>query len=223
QPGRNSFDYPAEAASGINVGPGKITDLNGTGFMDGGDLPYPTDSGGWADGSDDGDNGYTDDLIGWDFGNGDNDPKSPNPHGTLVAGTIGATGNNGIGVVGVNWRVQIMPLKWSPDVPPSSPAMVVPSIYYAVNNGARVSNNSLGAYASQLPPSLIAAARNAIGYAASRDHLFVANAANDGMDNDVVSFLPASFDLDNIISTAATDRSDKLAMFSNYGATSVDL
>src|SRR5262249_61889408 len=115
QPGRNSFDYPAEAASGINVGPGKITDLNGTGFIDGGDLLYPTASGGWADGSDDGDNGYTDDLIGWDFGNGDNDPKSPNPHGTLAAGTIGPTGNNGIGRRGVNWPAPSRPPRTAAD------------------------------------------------------------------------------------------------------------
>ena len=80
-----------------NQGAGKITDLNGNGCIDGGDLLKPTAQGGWADGvSDDGDR-YVDDLIGWNFANNDNDPFDDYGHGTHVAGIIGAIGNNGIG------------------------------------------------------------------------------------------------------------------------------
>src|SRR5262249_33643162 len=82
----------------INQGPGKITDLNGNGYIDGGDLLFPTSKGGWANGiSDDGDQ-YVDDIIGWDFANNDNNPLDDNNHGTHVAGILGATGNNGVGV-----------------------------------------------------------------------------------------------------------------------------
>ena len=65
-----------------------------------------------TDGIDNDGNGYVDDWRGWDFANGDNDPMDDNGHGTHVAGTIGAAGNNGIGVTGVNWHVRLMPLKF---------------------------------------------------------------------------------------------------------------
>jgi subtilisin family serine protease len=97
-----------------NQGPGKITDLNGTGYIDGGDVIRPVAAGGWADGQDDGRNGFTDDLIGWDFAENDNDPIDTHGHGTATFGIIGAVGNNGAGVAGVNWRIQIMPVRVFP-------------------------------------------------------------------------------------------------------------
>src|SRR5262245_14467078 len=104
----------------INQGVGKITDLNHNGVIDAGDLlaPYnPDGTGGWADGTDgDGSpnavkNGYVDDIVGWDFYHNDNNPFDGYGHGTHTAGTIGATGNNGTGVSGVNWDVSLMALK----------------------------------------------------------------------------------------------------------------
>src|SRR5262245_15719949 len=173
----------------VNQGAGKITDLNGTGFIDGGDLLRPLAQGGWADGRDEGNNGFIDDLVGWDFFGNDNDPMDGIQHGTHVAGTIGAVGNNGVGVTGVNWQVQIMPVKWKSDVADVWTVQgALDSIYYAVNNGARISNNSYGAPATALTDSERAAVYAAIQFAASRDHLFVAAAGNEKSDNDAVPF-----------------------------------
>ena len=86
-----------------------VSDINGNNYIDAGDLLGDT---AWSDGIDTDDNGYIDDLSGWDFVNEDNDPYDDNDHGTHVSGTIGAMGDNGEGVVGVNWDIQIMGLKF---------------------------------------------------------------------------------------------------------------
>lgn len=206
----------------VNQGPGKISDLNGTGFIDAGDLLQAQAEGGWANGRDDDHNGYRDDLIGWDFYDNDNDPLDGDGHGTHIAGTIGAVGNNDVGVVGLNWKVQVMPLRFYPFTGPQL-ADPVPPIYYAVDHGARVSNHSYAASARDLPPALVSAGREAIAYAATKGHLVVAAAGNGGSNIDGQLVLPAAYDLPNIISVAATDKHDRLASFSNFGATDVDL
>lgn len=86
-----------------------VTDRNGTGYIDAGDILKDAR---WADGIDTDGNGYKDDLIGWDFVNNDNDPYDDNGHGTHVSGTIGATGGNGVGAIGVSPNVLIVPLKF---------------------------------------------------------------------------------------------------------------
>ncbi len=97
----------------VNQGTGKIVDTNGDGVITGADAIAPTSSGGWASGStQDGDTAYPDDLIGWNFVAGTDDPLDDNGHGTHTAGIIGAVGNNGIGVSGVNWNVQVMAVKF---------------------------------------------------------------------------------------------------------------
>ncbi|MCH2533013.1 MAG: S8 family serine peptidase, partial [Bdellovibrionales bacterium] len=63
-------------------------------------------------GVDDDNNGYVDDIYGYDFVNDDGDPKDDHGHGSHVAGTIGATGNDGKGLVGVAWNVRMMGLKF---------------------------------------------------------------------------------------------------------------
>ena len=168
-------------------------------------------------GIDDDNNGYIDDTIGWDFVNGDNDPFDDNDHGTHVSGTIAAVGNNGIGVAGVNWSARIMPLKFLSARGSGSTADAISALDYAVLMGARISNNSWGGGAfSQALFDAIAAAQTA-------GHLFVAAAGNDGVDTDTTPSYPASYDLDNIVSVAATDDNDALATFSNFGALTVDL
>src|SRR5262249_10538404 len=128
----------------INQGPGKITDLNRNGRIDAGDLLYPVSQGGWANGvSDDGD-AYVDDIVGWNFVNNTNNPFDDNGHGTHVSGTIGALGNNGTGVAGVNWRVQLMPLKFLDATGSGDQLDAAAAIRYAADHGARVSNNSWG-------------------------------------------------------------------------------
>ena len=168
-------------------------------------------------GIDDDNNGYIDDTRGWDFVNNDNDPFDDNDHGTHVSGTIAAVGNNGIGVAGVNWSAQIMPLKFLSAQGSGTTADAISALDYAVMMGARITNNSWGGGAfSQALFDSIAAAQTA-------GHLFVAAAGNDGVNTDITPSYPASYNLDNIISVAATDDNDALATFSNFGAVTVDL
>lgn len=176
------------------------------------------------DGADSDGNGYIDDIHGWDFVNskpeGDNDPGDdyhPSYHGTHVCGTIGAKGNNGIGVTGVNWSVSIMPLKILDAHGDGFVSDEILAIDYAIANGAKIINASFsGDSYSQFEYNAIRDARDA-------GILFVAAAGNDGTDNDDIPAYPASYDLDNIIAVAATDQSNAKAWFSNHGATSVDV
>lgn len=171
-----------------------------------------------GNGIDDDGNGYIDDVHGYDFGGGDSDTSDDIiGHGTHVAGTVGAVGNNGVGVVGVNWNVKLMACKFADGAGNLDIAAGIEAIEYAVAHGARVSNNSWGGY------GFSQALYDAVRMAGQNDHLFVAAAANDANDNDQNPAYPASFDLDNVIAVAATDRNDQLANFSNYGLTTVDL
>src|SRR5262249_34898549 len=127
--------------NGVNQGAGKITDLNADGYIDAGDILKPTSQGGWSDGSDGDGNGYVDDLVGWDFANNDNDPFDDNGHGTHVAGTIGAVGNNGRGVAGINWNVQMAALKFLAADGSGSLSGATAALRYAVAKGIPISNN----------------------------------------------------------------------------------
>lgn len=170
-----------------------------------------------GNGFDDDGNGYIDDSIGWDFVEIDNDPTDLQSHGTHTAGTIGAAGNNAIGVSGVNWNTQLMTVRFLDANGGGSYSDAILSLEYAVMEGAKISNNSYGGSEySQAMYDAIAAARG-------RGHLFVAAAGNSSQDTDRYPAYPASFDLDNIISVAATDAYDALTTYSNYGRASVDL
>ncbi len=162
-------------------------------------------------------NGFVDDWRGWDFANNDNNPFDDNNHGTHVAGTIGAVGNNGTGVVGVNWNVRIMALKFLSSAGSGTTAGAIGATMYAANMGAHVSSNSWGG--GPFDQGLL----DAIEYGASRGMLFVAAAGNDGKNNDPSPTYPSSYDSEAIVSVAATDHNDAVAFFSNYGAKSVDL
>ena len=169
-------------------------------------------------GVDDDGNGYIDDYLGWDFCNEDNDPMDDNDHGTHCSGTIGATGNNGKGVVGVNWTVKIMPLKFLNQCGSGNMSGAIEAILYSKNMGARISSNSwggVGEYSQAL--------YDAIQEFGNEGGLFVAAAGNEGNDNDNKPSYPASYDLPNIVAVAATDRNDNLASFSNFGVASVDV
>jgi len=174
-----------------------------------------------GDGIDNDGNGYVDDLNGWDFWNGDNsvyDSVDGDFHGTHVAGTLGAVGNNGMGIAGVSWRAKILPLKFiGPEVGYFSGA--INAVNYAAAKGVKVLNGSFGRYSTG-PGDVAQGLKDAIQAAGI---LFVAAAGNDGNNNDTTPFYPASYDLDLVLSVAATDRRDRLASFSSYGAISVDL
>lgn len=167
-------------------------------------------------------NGYVDDVNGWDFAYNDNAPSDGNGHGTHVAGTVGARGNDATGVAGVMWNVQLMPLKFLNDAGSGLTSNAIRAVQYATEKGVRVSNNSWGG------GSFSQALYDAIKASRSVGHVFVAAAGNGGTDgigdnNDVTPMYPASYALDNIVSVAAADRFDARAAFSNYGKTSVDL
>lgn len=170
-----------------------------------------------GDGIDNDGNGFIDDIHGYDFVNNDGDPRDDHGHGTHVAGTIGAVGNNSIGVTGINWHVQIMGLKFLDAQGGGEISDAVRALNYAVQMGAHVSNNSYtgGGY-SQAFFDALAAAQNA-------GHIFVAAAGNATNNNDANPEYPTNYELDNIVSVAAVDHNDHIASFSNYGATTVDL
>ena len=158
-------------------------------------------------------NGKVDDFRGWDFAGNDSDPRDDNGHGTHVAGTIGARGDDGYGVTGVSQRVTLIPVKVLGANGSGTVADVIEGYEYAVRNGARVVNASLGSSSSST------AERDMI--AASSATLFVVAAGNDGRS--ASSQYPCSYPLANVICVGASDQDDRLASFSNYGSTSVDL
>jgi subtilisin family serine protease len=177
-----------------------------------------------GNGIDDDGNGFVDDVYGWNFSTFDrmlgfdrNDPIDRDGHGTHVAGTIGAVGDNGLGVAGVNWNVRVMSLNFLGILGMGFTSDAVLALEYAWQNGAHISNNSWGggAYSQAL--------YDAIQIAGMNGHLFVASAGNSGTDNDAVPRYPSSYDLPNVISVAATDMNDQLADFSCFGAASVDI
>ena len=167
-------------------------------------------------GDDDG-NGWHNDVHGIDCANDDADPADDTGHGTHVAGTIGAAANNGAGVAGAAWNVKLMALKFLGADGVGYTSDAIQCLYYAIAEGAHITNNSWGG------PSFSRTLQNAISYAGERDQLFVAAAGNDGLDTDVTPHYPAAYDLDNVVSVAASTSDDQLAGFSNYGAGSVDL
>jgi parallel beta-helix repeat protein len=177
-------------------------------------------------GIDDDGNGYVDDIYGYDFctwddGQTDSDPMDDLYHGTHCTGTIGAIGNNGVGVTGVCWNVKIMALKFIAYDNQGHVADAIACIEYAVEMGAKVLSNSWGCeYNQSLKLAIDAANTNGV--------LFVAAAGNSGSDNDWSPVYPASYDCENIISVMATDANDERSIWSypyssNWGATSVDL
>lgn len=170
-------------------------------------------------GEDDDKNGYVDDIRGYDFYNDDEtvyDAEDGDRHGTHVAGIIGAQGNNGIGVAGVNWNVSIMPVKFlGPEG--GDDFTGAEAIVYAVDNGAKVINCSWGGGGDS--PII----EEAISYANDHGVLIAAAAGNYGMSTDAYSFWPAASDSPNVISVAATDDKDELAEFSNFGERTVDI
>jgi len=145
-----------------------------------------------------------------------------NGHGTHCAGIIGGEGNNGIGIAGINWNVSIMPLKFLGRGGFGSTANAVKAINYAIDRkqhgvNLRVINASWGS------TSYSRALEDAIRAAGEQGILFVAAAGNSSSDNDKRAHYPSNFDLPNVLSVAAVDRTDSLASFSNYGAKTVHI
>lgn len=170
------------------------------------------------------------DIVGFDFTHNDGLPYDDQMHGTHVAGTIGAVGGNGKGIVGVNQRVSLMALKFLTAQGSGTTADAIKAIDYAISNGAKIMNNSWGGKPD--PAGSDKAENQALEDAVIRSEkagvLFVAAAGNGnefgmGEDNDKVTIFPAGYKTANLIAVAASDKSDKLTGFSNYGKKSVHL
>lgn len=168
-------------------------------------------------GVDDDGNGYIDDIYGYDFANSDGDPMDDNDHGSHCAGTIGAEGDNGIGVAGVNWKVQIMALKFLSKSGGGTLDAAIKAIDYGVDMKADILSNSWGGggFSENL--------KQAIERAEQAGVLFVAAAGNEARNNDSVDSYPANYDVPNVISVAAIDSEGELANFSNYGKSKVHI
>jgi subtilisin family serine protease len=171
-------------------------------------------------------NGYVDDVHGIDCINNDSDPLDDDTsdyHGTHVAGTIGAQGNNANQVTGVNWNVSLMALKYLGANGTGVTSDAVECLSYVANMKAdkginiRVTNNSYGG------SSFSQAMLDAIQATEDQGILFVAAAGNDAEDSDSLAQYPSSYDLPSIVSVASIDRNANLAGTSNYGLESVDI
>ena len=151
---------------------------------------------------------------GYDAITGTLDPMDLASHGTHCAGIIGAVGNNEIGGSGVNWNATILPVRFLNSFGTGSVSDEIESILWAARNGAIIFSCSYGGSDfSQAEYEVISGTNG----------LFICAAGNSGVDNDITPHYPSSYDLENIISVAATNAHDELASFSNYGKTSVDI
>ena len=198
-------------------------DIQGNVWTNPGEIPN--------NGIDDDNNGYIDDTWGWDFATcevidpfygctvprePDNDPTDVNGHGTLLSGVVGAVGNNGTGMVGVNWQIKIMPLKVFSDGGTSGLENdFANAIQYAVENGADITNNSWGGDPGENIPQLL---KDAFDYADGLGVIHAAAAGNENIDigdEDNCNLFPAC--LDTVMAASASDVNDQKASFSNWG------
>ncbi|WP_166835682.1 S8 family serine peptidase [Rheinheimera pleomorphica] len=173
-----------------------------------------------GDGIDNDNNGYIDDIYGINPADDNVDPMDEDGHGTLVAGIIGARGNNNLGVAGINWQVKLLPCRFMDVNGDGFISDAIACLDYLLdlkqNHGVNIvaSNNSWGS------PSYSQALYNAIAAHHQAGILFIASAGND---NTQAAFYPAAFDLPNIISVSAHQQSGAKAGFANYGRHWVDL
>lgn len=167
-------------------------------------------------GVDDDGNGYIDDIHGYDFANGDGDPSDGHSHGTHCAGTIGAS-HNAIGVAGVMRDVEFVAVKFLTDSGSGTTENAIKSIDYATKVGVNLMSNSWGGGgASQ-------ALQEAIERANEAGIIFTAAAGNSSTDNDSKPHYPSNYQVDNVISVAASTAGDELASFSCYGRNTVHI
>jgi len=202
-----------------------------------------------TNGLDDDANGYVDDVAGWDFAFDDPDPDcyvfdgmsrdriQPYWHSISALGIIGARGDNGLGVAGINWEVSLMLLKIGAqgigrnEKDSLRPGRAAKAIRYAADNGARVVNWS--GFVSDPSPEALAELKSAIDYAGRKGVLLVVGAGNSGLDIDRPenATFPACFDLDNILTVAMIDfrgglvryRAGERWLGSNFGPRMVDI
>lgn len=168
-------------------------------------------------GVDDDANGYVDDSIGWDFVENDNDPQDYHGHGTYTSSVIAAGFDNQVGIAGVLAHARIMPIRVLDASGHGDEASIAKGIQYAVKNGARAINFSIGGSGDNT------AMRTAFQAARNAGVAVVVAAGNDAIDLDTHPTYPAAYGYDNMLVVAANDHAGKLCSFSNFGKTSVHL
>ncbi|HXR46014.1 MAG TPA: S8 family serine peptidase [Candidatus Limnocylindrales bacterium] len=166
--------------------------------------------------------GYINDYYGYDFADNLPDPMDSGFHGTHVAGTIAAVGNNNLGIIGVDYQARIMALRASSDGQSLPDSAIIAAVDYATmmkNRGVNVVavNESFGG------PGFDSVMESAMQAAGNAGIIFCVAAGNSTNNNDVTPFYPAGYRLTNEIVVAATDQNDALAFFSDYGTNTVDI
>jgi len=175
-------------------------------------------------GKDDDGNGLVDDIYGWDFAGNNNTilDGSGDDHGTHVAGTIGAVGGNGKGVVGVVWNVKMMNAKFLGSTGGTT-ANAIKAVDYFTDLKKRHGLNLVATSNSWGGGGFSQALQDAIGRANSADILFVAAAGNSTLNCETSSCYPAEYPNSNVISVASITSSGAISSFSNYGTTTIDI
>ncbi len=186
-------------------------------FKDSGSIWENTAEKNGLPGIDDDGNGYVDDINGWNFVTNSPNMNDDNDHGTHVSGIILGVGQDVFAFPVRESKIKIMPLKFLDSTGAGSTSAAVSAIYYAVNKGAKVINNSWGG------PSYSQSLHEAYTYAYNRGVVIVSASGNSNTNNDLTAMYPANLDSPNNISVLATSDSDRKASFSNYGATTVNV
>ncbi len=208
----NSSVVVADIDTGINY---NHPDLKANVWKNPGEIP--------GNDIDDDHNGYIDDVYGINTINGNSDIMDNEGHGTYTAGIIAAVGNNNIGVAGVTWKCKIMAIKALNSEGIGTYADIIEGINYIIDMKKKYGvdivaiNASFGGYDND---SIL---KDAIKAAGNAGIVFVSAAGNESKNNDINPSYPASYNLPNILSAAASDSSDTIASFSNYGKSSVEL
>ncbi|HVJ46252.1 MAG TPA: S8 family serine peptidase, partial [Luteolibacter sp.] len=175
-----------------------------------------------GNGIDDDNNGLVDDVHGYDFSTNTARMFDSGLHGTHVSGTIAAAGRNATGVIGVQYKAKIIPMKVSTDGTNFDSASIIASCNYAVALKQR-GVNIVAVNASYGGGSFTLAERNAIVALRDAGVVFCAASGNSGLNNDSTAHYPSNYDVSNVIAVGAMTQTNTLGSFSNYGATTVDI